>query len=97
MLINGRFIGSRLEKDSFSALRPGIVTANYYTDGGYTTADKILQHPEYLVFDYSIGYAFTKNVNFGITAANLLDENYSEKDGYNMPGRSITARFGYTF
>ena len=96
-LINGRFIGSRLEKDSFSALRPGIVAADYYTDGGYTTADKILQHPEYLIFDYSIGYAFTKHVNFGITAANLLDENYSEKDGYNMPGRSITARFGYTF
>ena len=97
MQLNGRFIGSRLEKDSFSALRTGIVATDYYTKGGYTATDKILKHPEYLLFDYSIGYAFTEKINFGITVANLLDENYTEKDGYNMPGRSIVAKLAYTF
>ncbi|MDP3643317.1 MAG: TonB-dependent receptor [Bacteroidota bacterium] len=97
MRLNSRFIGSRLEKDSFGAQRPGIVAANYYTEGGYKGTDKILQHPEYLLFDYSIGYAFTEKVNFGITVSNLLDENYSEKDGYSMPGRSFVAKLAYTF
>ena len=97
MRLNSRLIGSRLEKDSFSSLRTGIVAANYYIQGGYKATDKILQHPEYVLFDYSIGYAFTEKVNFGVTVSNLLDENYSEKDGYNMPGRSIVAKLAYTF
>ncbi len=97
MRLNSRYIGSRLERDSFGAQRPGIVGANYYTQGGYKATDKILQHPEYLLFDYSVGYAFTEKVNFGVTVSNLLDENYSEKDGYNMPGRSIVAKLAYTF
>ena len=97
MRLNSRFIGSRLEKDSFSKTRTGIVAANYYAGGGYKASDKILQHPEYLLFDYSVGYAFTEKVNFGVTVSNLLDENYSEKDGYNMPGRSIVAKLAYKF
>lgn len=97
MRLNSRFIGSRLEKDSFSSLRTGIVAANHYAEDGYKATDKILQHPEYLLFDYSVGYAFAEKVNFGITVSNLLDENYSEKDGYNMPGRSIVAKLAYTF
>ena len=97
MRLNSRYIGSRLEKDSFSALRTGIVAANYYTEGGYKATDKILKHPEYLLFDYSVGYDFSEKVNFGVTVSNLLDENYSEKDGYNMPGRSIVAKLAYKF
>ncbi|HNX56562.1 MAG TPA: TonB-dependent receptor [Prolixibacteraceae bacterium] len=97
MQLNGRYIGSRLEKDSFSALRTGIKSTDYYTQGGYVATDKILQHPEYLLFDYSIGYAFTPKVNVGFTVSNLFDVNYSEKDGYNMPGRSIVAKLAYTF
>lgn len=97
MRLNSRYIGSRLEKDSFSALRTKIVAANYYTQGGYIASDKILQHPEYLLFDYSVGYDFSEKVNFGVTVSNLFDENYSEKDGYNMPGRSIVAKLAYRF
>ena len=97
MRLNSRYIGSRLEKDSFSSIRTGITSADYYTKGGYVASDKILQHPEYMLFDYSIGYAFSEKVNFGITVSNLLDENYSEKDGYNMPGRSIVAKLAYKF
>ena len=97
MRLNSRYIGSRIEKDSFGALRPGIVATDYYAEGGYKASDKILKHPEYLLFDYSVGYSLTEKVNFGITVSNLLDENYSEKDGYNMPGRSIVAKLAYKF
>ncbi|GAT63973.1 TonB-dependent receptor plug domain-containing protein [Paludibacter jiangxiensis] len=97
MRLNGRLIGTRLEKDNFSYLRPGIKSTDYYTQGGYAASDKMLQLPAYMVFDYSIGYAYSQKVNFGITASNLLDENYTEKDGYNMPGRSIVAKLSYAF
>jgi outer membrane receptor protein involved in Fe transport len=94
--IHARYIGSRLEKDNFSKLRPDLTVDDYYTDGGYTAKDKILQHPEYLVFDYSVAYSI-KNYRFGITISNLFDENYTEKDGYNMPGRVLMANFNYSF
>lgn len=97
MRLNSRYIGSRLERDSFSSLRTGIAAANYYAEGGYKATDKILKHPDYLLFDYSVNYAYSKHVDFGITVSNLLDENYSEKDGYNMPGRSIVAKLAYKF
>jgi len=95
--LNARYIGSRLEKDNFAALRPKITAADYYQKGGYTAANKILQHPDYLIFDYSVSYTFQKNKKFGIIIANLLDENYTEKDGYNMPGRSVMGSFTYNF
>jgi outer membrane receptor protein involved in Fe transport len=97
MQLNARYIGSRLETDSFSSLRPEITADNYYTGNGYQAEDKVLKHPDYLLFDYSIKYSYNKHVDFGITVSNLLDENYSEKDGYNMPGRGITAKVAYKF
>lgn len=94
--LHARYIGSRLEKDNFSKLRPDLTVDDYYSDGGFTEKDKILQHPEYLVFDYSVAYLI-KNYRFGITISNLFDENYTEKDGYNMPGRMLMANFNYSF
>ena len=73
-----------------------MVSNHYYTEGGYTESDKILEHPDYFVFDYSVFFTI-KNKRFGIVISNLFDENYTEKDGYNMPGRTITANFTYSF
>jgi len=95
--LHARYIGSRLEKDNFSKLRPGIKTTDYYAEGGYTAKDKILKHPDFLIIDYTVSYTVQKNKRFGITISNLMDENYSEKDGYNMPGRTIMASFAYSF
>lgn len=95
--INGRYIGNRLEKDSFSALRPNITADHYYTKGGYEAKDKILQLPNHIVFDWSVYYTYAGNKRFGIGVSNLLDENYSEKDGYNMPGRVVTGSFSFLF
>ena len=94
--LNARYIGSRLERDNFGTLRPGITSADYYTGGGYTAKDMILKHPDYLLFDYSMFYKI-EAYRFGVTISNVFDENYSEKDGYNMPGRMVTGSLSYLF
>ncbi len=95
--LHGRYIGSRLEADNYSGFRPGIHDEDYYTEGGYSLADKILEHPDHFVFDYSVYYTVQKNKKFGITLSNVFDENYTEKDVYHMPGRMIVGSFSYTF
>ena len=95
--INARFIGPRLEMDRFSDLRPEYLPGNYYTRKDYTAADKIIKHPDYLIFDYTLGYNFKSGFNVQGSVLNVLDENYTEKDGYNMPGRSLQIKLGYAF
>jgi vitamin B12 transporter len=95
--LHARYNGSRLEKDSFSKLRTGILKTDYTTEGGYTASEKILKHPDYLLFDLSSQYTFQKRLSIGLTVSNLLDENYTDKDGYNMPGRQLKVNIGYSF
>ena len=84
--LNARYIGHRYEDNWFS----------YYNDRP-DLKDKVLRHPVSMVFDYTSSYTFNKNYTLGLSVSNLLDENYTEKDGYNMPGRAITAKFSYKF
>lgn len=95
--LHARYRGTRLEKDLNSYYRPLITKENYYAEGGYVAKDKILNLPGSLVFDYSASYGISRFINVGISVSNLLDENYTEKDGYNMPGRSIMGTFSYRF
>ena len=95
--LNARYIGHRFEDDSFGDLRPEITLADYTTDGGYSTSDGVLKHPDYLMFDFSVNYAFKKHFDVGCSISNLWDENYSEKDGYNMYGRQVKFSVGYKF
>lgn len=95
--LHARYKGSRLERDSFSKARPLITADDYYTKGGYVAADKMLQFSDHLIFDYSAYYNVTPQARIGISVSNLFDENYTEKDGYNMPGRSIMGSVSYTF
>jgi vitamin B12 transporter len=95
--LNSRYVGSRFEKDSFAKLRPEIASTNYTTEGGYAAKDKILKHPDYLIFDLSVKYSFKNKLEAGCTVSNLLDENYSEKDGYNLYGRQVKISLGYRF
>ena len=97
--LNARYIGNRLENDwmVWDKLRPDIKESDYYAKGGYTASDKILEHPAHIVFDASAYYTICKRARLGISVSNLLDENFTEKDGYNMPGRSIMGSFSYTF
>ena len=78
-------------------LRPDIKSVHYYTKGGYTESDQILRHPSSLIFDAYAYYTIGGKFRVGITASNLLDENYTEKDGYNMPGRSVMGNISVRF
>jgi len=87
--LNGRFVGHRYEDNYLDTwgtpVRPALVN------------DAVLDYPDFMVFDLSGSYTLSKKYTFGLTIANMLNENYSEKDGYNMPGRSITASVSYSF
>jgi vitamin B12 transporter len=97
--LNARYIGNRLENDWLTGgeIRPDITSDDYYAKGGYRASDKILQHPAHLIFDYSAFCNLGTHARMGISVANLFDENYTEKDGYNMPGRSIMGHVSYLF
>ncbi len=102
--LNGRFIGSRIEHDWFAAnqwspgTRPTLADLAMKTQAKYYGANpKLLKHPNFMVFDASVYYNITKNITVGVNANNILNENYTEKDGYNMPGRNFMAKVGLKF
>lgn len=78
-------------------IRPDITSHDYYAKGGYRPSDKILQHPAHLIFDYSAFCNLDTHARTGISIANLFDENYTEKDSYNMHGLSIMGHVSYLF
>ncbi len=96
--LNGRYIGSRIENNWFSSYPVrtelndlAIENQKEYAEKGY------LKHPDFLVFDAAIMYSLTSRITLGTTVANVLDENYTEKDGYNMPGRSMIGNIAINF
>lgn len=95
--LNGRYTGNRLETDSFNQIRPAYKPEFYYAEGGYEAKDKVIEHEGAVVFDFSLNYKVNQNISIGTTISNLLDENYSEKDGYNMPGRMVLGTVSYSF
>ena len=95
--LNARYTGNRLETDSFSGIRTDYNEADYYTEKDYETSDKIIEHEGALIFDYTLGYQFRGGFSVGASVNNLMDENYTEKDGYNMPGRSFLAKVSFNF
>jgi len=84
--LNARYSGHRYEDNWYTwySVRP-------------TVTDGVLKHPDFMTFDYSANYTIKEKYTIGVSVANLLDENYTEKDGYNMPGRAITMKFNYKF
>ncbi|RXQ91523.1 TonB-dependent receptor [Ancylomarina salipaludis] len=103
--LNGRYIGHRYE-DNYMYLAdysnwPNVSKKPIVFNGKEVRPELIdealLRHPISYVFDYSASYTFKEKYTVGITVSNLLDENYTEKDGYNMPGRLVNAEFIYKF
>jgi TonB-dependent heme/hemoglobin receptor len=103
--LNGRYIGHRYEDNymytadysNWPTVSRAAITYNDEEVRADLINEDVLRHPVYYVFDYSASYAFNTHYKLGVSVSNLLDENYSEKDGYNMPGRMIMAKVGYTF
>ncbi|MGQ1909907.1 TonB-dependent receptor [Marinifilum sp. RC60d5] len=103
--LNGRYVGHRYEDNYMYAADysnwPNITRAPINYKGEEVRAslinEDVLRHPVYYIFDYSANYNINDNYSVGLTVTNLFDENYSEKDGYNMPGRAIIAKVAYKF
>lgn len=97
--LNGRFIGSRIENNWYTwypKVRPTLADLAKQTQA-YYAKQGLLKHPRFIVFDAHVYYTINKNFTVGLNANNLLDENYTEKDGYNMQGRNFMAKISYKF
>ncbi len=103
--LNGRYIGYRYE-DNYMYMAdysnwPNVIKNPIVHKGAEVRADLVdealLRHPVSYVFDYSASYTYKEKYTLVLTVSNLLDENYTEKDGYNMPGRAVMAKLGYKF
>lgn len=97
LALNGRFSGQRFEDNWFKPdLRPNLtaILEKEYPD---YLEKKYLKHPESLIFNGSIYYNFTEELRAGVNVLNIFDDNYTEKDGYNMPGRSFMFNISYSF
>lgn len=99
--LNGRYMGSRIEDNWYNPawypnVRPTLVNLAKKTQPTYVEKS-LLKHPRFLTFDASMYYNISKNFTVGLNANNILDENYTEKDGYNMQGRNFLMKLIYTF
>ncbi|NOQ26042.1 MAG: TonB-dependent receptor plug domain-containing protein [Bacteroidales bacterium] len=69
----------------------------YNRNWGYYNEYVEVEYAKYMVMDAYLGITFLKFHDVSVFANNLTDENYYEKRGYNMPGRSIHIRYTFTF
>lgn len=95
--LNGRFIGHRIEKNYVAAkYRPTLEDLQKESQP-YYLENSLIKHPQFMVFDFSASYPVNRKLTVGANVNNLFDENYTEKDGYNMPGRNFQLRAALTF
>ena len=53
-------------------------------------------YADFIVMNANTGYRFKKHL-LSLFVNNLTDENYYEKRGFNLPGRSFTLKYTYSF
>jgi outer membrane receptor protein involved in Fe transport len=53
-------------------------------------------YADFIVMNVNTGYRFKKHL-LSLFVNNLTDENYYEKRGFNLPGRSFTLKYTYSF
>ncbi|WP_461142030.1 TonB-dependent receptor plug domain-containing protein [Spirosoma pomorum] len=93
-------LNAGLEYDSFKGLQLRLLSRymGHRKDTDFTdAANPEIRYPEYLVLDLSASYTLAQHHTLGLQIANLTDENYYEKRGYNLPGRSLSVRYRFSF
>lgn len=83
--LSGRYVGRRYDTDWSYYLGGPTVNPN----GDY--AD--IKYPSFMVLDYSVNFKVAGQHQIGLRIANLTDENYYEKRGFNLPGRAFYLRY----
>lgn len=94
-------ITGALEYDDFRLLR-GRLGGRYVgrrrdADFSDPTITADVEYPPFLVLDATGGVRITERLRGDLTIANLTDENYYEKRGYSLPGRTLLFRLTTTF
>jgi vitamin B12 transporter len=100
---NARYIGQRYEDN-------WLYSYNWVTNERIPTVDAngqeirpsqinqdLIEFPDHLVFDFTVSYYLKNKYGIGLSFDNLLDENYSEKDAYYMPGMSFMGTISIKF
>ncbi|ASQ90374.1 TonB-dependent receptor [Prosthecochloris sp. GSB1] len=82
--LSARYIGSRYETNYFTSIRDDLT-------------DPVLDIDPSLVVDATLGIDLDDNNTVTVSAKNIFDELYTEKDGYPMPGRSYGVRYTVRF
>lgn len=99
LLFKGRYMGKRLEQNFYSyypQVRPGL--GDLIAKETPELAPKgFMRYPAFMTFDAAAYYHFNNKFTLGVNLNNLLDENYAEKDGYNLPGRNFMVKASYSF
>lgn len=85
--VTARYMGERYERNWFY----------YYPEARPTLTDAELTHPAALIFDANVTFKINHASKISLFSKNMFDENYTEKDGYNMPGRSVGVRYAVNF
>lgn len=69
------------------------------TDVDFTDFQNVsdIRYPAFMTLDASAALRFSERWRVAVRAINLTDENYYEKRGYSLPGRSLSVELGAEF
>lgn len=80
----------------FAGLNARYVNDRYDRNWDYWDQLVEIKYGDFIVMNANAGYRFKKH-QISLFVNNLTDENYYEKRGYNLPGRSFTLKYSLTF
>ena len=90
-----------IEFDDHSRVRAGLLGRYVGTriDDDFSDFSDVsdIEYPPFAVLDLSAGVRLTRRVRADGQISNVTDENYYEKRGYNLPGRTFTVRLSTAF
>jgi len=92
--------GYGIEYDDLKAMRirlsgryVGYRRDTDFTDAAYPE----IRYPAFMVLDLVVSYTLVQHHTLSLFINNLTDENYYEKRGFNMPGRTVSFRYTVNF
>ena len=80
----------------FAGLNARYVSGRFDRNWDYWDQLVETKYADFVVMNLNLGYRL-KNHQLTLFVNNLTDENYYEKRGFNLPGRSFTLKYVYSF
>lgn len=80
----------------FAGLNARYVSDRFDRNWDYWDQLVETKYGDFIVMNLNTGYRY-KNNQVTLFVNNLTDENYYEKRGFNLPGRSFTLKYAYSF